>query len=199
MLGGSLSSYAKSMRKKCGAFLILWVLLGLGTISFLRADEAQEPEFSFLAVLKERKIIRGAGYGDAWALELELRNTSKETLTLDPFNIILFYITDADKYDALGGSSGLVLAFARPFPPVLADYPVSSIKSAQDLDALRQAPSSPNFRHLTLGPQESRRFTLLFNLLKKGIDTDHLDLSYLAYSSTGDPNRAIFLTTLDRR
>jgi hypothetical protein len=162
-------------------------------------QEAQRPEFSLLAVLKERKILRGAGYGDVWALELELRNISKETLTLDPLNILLFYITDADKYDALGGSSGLVLAFARPVPPILVDYPISSIKTVQDLDALRQAPLSLTLRQLTLGPLESRRFTLLFNLFKKGIDTDHLDLSYLAYSVTGDPGRAIFLTTLDRR
>lgn len=173
--------------------------LFVGLIVTCFAQEAQRPEFALLAFPKERKIIRGAGYGDAWALEVDLKNISNETLTLDPFNILLFYITDADKYDALGGSAGLVLSFSRPFPPILTDYPISQIRGSQDLDTLRQAPPPSSLKQLTLGPLESKRVTLLFNLLKKGIDTDHLDLSYLAYSASGNPNRAIFLTTLDKR
>lgn len=162
-------------------------------------QETQAPELALLATVKERKLVRGPGYGDAWAIEVELKNASSETLTFNPYNILLFYVTDADKYDALGGSSGLVLAFARPFPPVLGDYPAGSIRSSQDLDALREASRNLSVQTLSLGTSSSRRVTLLFNLLKKGVDTNHLDLSYLSYSPSGDPERAIFLTTLDKR
>jgi len=198
---GGLGVTLEGMEAKVRLFLVFVALLCMACMAATQgsAQEVQAPELALVATVKDRKLIRGPGYGDAWALELEVKNTSSETLLLNPYNVLLFYITDADKYDALGGSSGLVLAFARPFPPVLLDYPIGQVRSSKDLDAIREAPRGPSQQSLPLGPLASRRVTLLFNLLKKGVDTNHLDLSYLAYSSTGAPDRATFLTTLDTR
>jgi len=195
---GGLGVTLEGMKAKVRLFLVFVALLCMVAPPIF-GQEAQAPELALVATVKDRKIIRGPGYGDAWALVVEVKNTSSETLVLNPYNVLLFYITDADKYDALGGSSGLVLAFARPFPPVLFDYPIGQVRSSKDLDAIREAPRSPSQQSLPLGPLASRRVTLLFNLLKKGVDTNHLDLSYLAYSHTGAPDRATFLTTLDTR
>ena len=201
MCWGGLGVTLNGMEAKARPFLVFVALLCMACMATAQSfgQEAQAPDLALFATVKGRKIIRGPGYGDAWALELEVKNISNETLVLNPYNVLLFYITDADKYDALGGSSGLVLTFARPFPPVLLDYPVDQVRSSKDLDALREAPRSPSQQSLTLGPLASRRVTLLFNLLKKGVDTNHLDLSYLAYSPTGAPDWATFLTTLDTR
>lgn len=183
------------MRKM--AILFLFVAL-FPAFAWSETNTGTRPELLVAASILDRKIIRGDGYGDVWAVEIEVKNKSDKTaISIDPFNFLIFYVTDGDKEDAQGNSAGLISAFARPFPPVLENYSVRGSGSAKDLDALRSSTSSLSV--VTLGPLRTKRLTFFFNVFKAGIDTGQMDLSYLAYSANGDSDRAIFLTTLDKR